>query len=92
MSRRDELARIAYQEVARASLAAGITPPQWDALEPAQREMYAAAAEAVARAERERIRELSVRLNATYLKWINGGPERQQWTFADLLKDSGGDS
>jgi hypothetical protein len=64
VTRRDDLARIAYREAARCSLSSGVIPPQWDDLQPGQRQMYEQIAAAVARAERERIREAVEGLSA----------------------------
>lgn len=38
-----------------------------------------------AASERERIRALAIKHGAVYHKWIEGGPAREQWLFADLL-------
>jgi hypothetical protein len=62
--RRDDLALIAYREQARYLLASGIVPEPYDQLPEGTRDMLAAVAEAVARAERERIREAVEGLSA----------------------------
>ena len=91
--------QVAYEALARAAGSdptwpAGATMRAWDRLPPNQQAAWEAAAQAVAVAERERIRQLAIQHDAFYDAPCPDGASdciHQDTPFADLITEPSGD-